>query len=140
MIIVDTGFWLALVDQKDTYHQAANQAFQKYDEPLVIAWPVMTETCYLLLNRKGIQAQLKFIDNYRQNLFAVFDLEIKHGKKIVQLMQQYANLPMDLFESLEIRRGPRFYHPVLAKLNVDTQSPSPLPAHDAPHPEIALRP
>ena len=99
MIIVDTGFWLALVDEKDTYHQAADQAFQKYDEPLITTWPVMTETCYLLLERKGVQAQVKFIDNYSQNFFTVFDLEPCHGEKIVRLMQQYANLPMDLADA-----------------------------------------
>lgn len=102
MIIVDTGFWLALADEKDTYHQSANQTFQRYDEPLITTWPVMTETCHLLLARKGVQAQLKFIDGYRQNLFTVFDLEIQHGEKIAQLMQQYANLPMDLKKSYEL--------------------------------------
>lgn len=90
---------LALADEKDTYHQVANQAFQRYDEPLITTWPVMTETCHLLLVRKGVQAQLKFIDNYRQNFFTVFDLEIQHGEKMAQLMQQYANLPMDLADA-----------------------------------------
>ncbi len=99
MIIVDTGFWLALADQKDTYHEAANRAFQTHNEPLITTWPVMTETCYLLLVRKGINAQLKFINNYTQNLFSVFDLEPVHGLKVEQLMQQYADLPMDLADA-----------------------------------------
>lgn len=99
MIIVDTGFWLALSDQKDTYHQVADRAFQQYDEPLITTWPVMSETCYLLLVRKGVQAQVKFIESYTQNLFTVFDLEPSHGSKIAQLMQQYANLPMDLADA-----------------------------------------
>jgi predicted nucleic acid-binding protein len=99
MIITDTGFWLALIDEKDAYHPAANQAFQTYDEPLITTWAVMTETCYLLLDRKGVQAQLKFIDGYSQNLFAVFDLELHHGIRIAQLMQKYANLPMDLADA-----------------------------------------
>jgi predicted nucleic acid-binding protein len=30
MIIVDTGFWVALVDQKDTYHERAKQALKQY--------------------------------------------------------------------------------------------------------------
>jgi predicted nucleic acid-binding protein len=70
MIIADTGFWLALADNRDEYHQAANQALQTYEnEPLITTWPVMTETCYLLLVRKGVQVQLKFIDNYQQERF-----------------------------------------------------------------------
>ncbi len=48
MIIVDTGFWLALIDQKDTYHETAKQALKKYNEPLITTWCVVTETCYNL--------------------------------------------------------------------------------------------
>lgn len=99
MIIADTGFWLALIDEKDAYHQAANRAFKTYDEPLITTWPVMTETCYLLLKRKGVQAQVKFIDGYHQNLFTVFDINPRYSKQIARLMQQYANLPMDLADA-----------------------------------------
>ena len=99
MIIADTGFWLALADRKDIYHEAAHQAFQKYDEPLITTWPVMTETCYLLLSRKGAIAQIRFINSYSQNLFTVFDLEPQYGVRIERLMQQYADLPMDLADA-----------------------------------------
>lgn len=91
MIIADTGFWLALADEKDAYHQTANQAFQTYDEPLITTWPVMTETCYLLLDRKGVPAQVQFIHNYSQSLFTVFDLTGDHGVTIAQLMAKYAD-------------------------------------------------
>lgn len=59
----------------------------------------MTETCYLLLVRKGVQVQLKFIENYRQELFQVFDLPKNKGARLAQLMQQYADLPMDLADA-----------------------------------------
>lgn len=99
MIIADTGFWLALADDKDEYHQVANQAFQSYNENLITTWPVMTETCYLLLVRKGVLAQIKFIQNYQQDLFQVFDLPKGKSSRLAQLMQQYADLPMDLADA-----------------------------------------
>ena len=99
MIIADTGFWLALADERDSYHDTANQAFQTYDESLITTWPVMTETCYLLLERKGASAQVQFIRNYSQMLFTVFELTTEHGVKIAQLMQKYADLPMDLADA-----------------------------------------
>jgi uncharacterized protein len=71
MIMADTGFWLALSDQRDHYHEAANQAFQTYDEQLITTWPVMTETCYLLLDQKGVQAQVNLMGNYYQGFFEV---------------------------------------------------------------------
>jgi len=30
MIIADTGFWVALIDEKDSYHQMAKQALKGY--------------------------------------------------------------------------------------------------------------
>lgn len=99
MIITDTGFWLALADDRDKYHQAANKALQTYSEPLITTWPVMTEACYLLLVRKGVQAQVKFIENYRQDLFQVFELPKDKSGRLAQLMQKYADLPMDLADA-----------------------------------------
>ena len=99
MIIVDTGFWLALIDQKDTYHETAKQALKKYNEPLITTWCVVTETCYLLLTRKGVQTQVTFLNSLEQELFTVFNLESHHTPRIIQLMEKYANLPMDLADA-----------------------------------------
>ncbi|MGF1674493.1 MAG: type II toxin-antitoxin system VapC family toxin [Rivularia sp. (in: cyanobacteria)] len=99
MIIVDTGFWLALIDQKDTYHQRAKQALKQYNETLITTWCVVTETCYLLLTRKGVKAQTTFINSLDQELFTVFNLEIHHTSRITQLMEKYADLPMDLADA-----------------------------------------
>lgn len=99
MIIADTGFWLALSDTRDSYHKAANQAFQTHNEPLITTWPVMTETSYLLLDRKGVPAQVQFIKNYHKGLFSMFDLTPEHGQKMAQLMEKYADLPMDLADA-----------------------------------------
>ena len=59
MIIVDTGFWLALIDKKDTYHERAKQALKQYNEPLITTWCVVTETCYLLLTLKKVNSYLQ---------------------------------------------------------------------------------
>ena len=99
MIVVDTGFWLALVDQKDTYHQRAKQTLKQYNETLITTWCVVTETCYLLLTRKGVKAQTAFINSLNQGLFTVFNLEIHHTSRITQLMEKYADLPMDLADA-----------------------------------------
>ena len=99
MILVDTGFWLALVDQKDAYHQRAKQTLKQYNETLITTWCVVTETCYLLLTRKGVKAQTAFIRSFNQGLFTVFNLEIHHTARITQLMEKYADLPMDLADA-----------------------------------------
>lgn len=99
MVIVDTGFWLALADRQDTHHKAAKSILQKVDVPLITTWCVVTETCYLLLKRKGVPAQVAFMTSIANGAFTLFDLQVHHAPRIAQLIQQYANLPMDLADA-----------------------------------------
>jgi len=46
MVIADTGFWLALANPRDAYHQAASDWLDRSDEGLATTWPVVTETCH----------------------------------------------------------------------------------------------
>jgi uncharacterized protein len=99
MIIADTGFWVALGNPKDDYHDLALQRFGTLAEPLITTWPVMTEVCHLLLQRRGIQAQIKFIELYQRGVFTVFDITASHTRRLYVLMQEYADLPMDLADA-----------------------------------------
>jgi uncharacterized protein len=63
MVIVDTGFWLALANLNDSYHTQAIAVLANLNEPLITTWAVVTETCYLLLTRMGNHAQISFINN-----------------------------------------------------------------------------
>ena len=99
MIIADTGFWLALADQQDTHHQAAKQKLREIDERLITTWCVVTETCYLLLKRKGVLAQSKFMESLANGAFETFNLKPDHAQKTAQLIQKYGNLPMDLADA-----------------------------------------
>ena len=99
MIIADTGFWVALANPHDDYHALAQQKFAGLSEPLITTWPVMTEVCHLLLQRRGTAAQLKFIELYRQEVFTVFDFDASCAERLKQLMKAYADLPMDLADA-----------------------------------------
>ena len=99
MIIADTGFWLALADPKDSYNRRAKKALATYKEPLITTWCVVTETCYLLLTRKGVRGQIKFLQSLDRGAFSVFNLEEHHTARITQLMEQYKDLPMDLADT-----------------------------------------
>jgi predicted nucleic acid-binding protein len=43
MIIVDTGAFLALFNQRDTCHYQAQMAFNNISEPLISTYPVVTK-------------------------------------------------------------------------------------------------
>lgn len=99
MVIADTGFWLALANRNDLYHALATERLGRLREPLVTTWPVVTETCYLLLSRLGNASQRSFMASFTAGAFEVFDLRREHGPRISALMESYADLPMDLADA-----------------------------------------
>lgn len=99
MVIADTGFWLALANRADIHHDRARQRLAELQEPLITTWPIMTETCYLLLTRLGSDPQRRFVRSYVEGAFEVFDLTIEHGRRIERYMRKYADLPMDLADA-----------------------------------------
>ena len=76
-----TGYWLTL------------------DEPLLVTLPVVTETCHLLLKWVGNEKALAFLRGHQRGVFQVFDLGEAYFPRILELMVQYASLPMDFADA-----------------------------------------
>jgi uncharacterized protein len=74
MIITDTGFFFALANAGDRYHLAALSALEAINEPLMTTYPVITETCYLLLSTGGNFAQCSFLRNLAAGAAEIFHL------------------------------------------------------------------
>lgn len=98
MVLADTGYWLALANARDRWHEAAVGASQRLNETLVVTWPVVTETCYLMLTRLGVQAELRFVEQVARNV-SIHEIGQQHLGVISALMKQYARLPMDLADA-----------------------------------------
>ena len=99
MIIADSGFWLALANNCDTYHSAAKRLYDQLDEDLITTWPVMTETCHLLVRKLGMHAELNFIKAWINGAFEIYDIPPELDQRIFKLMTKYADLPMDLADA-----------------------------------------
>ena len=99
MILVDTGFWLALANRSDAAHDKARLALTRHGGPFMTTWPVMTETCHLLASRLSYDAELAFVRSAIAGAFQIFRLEPDHLPRIEVLMVKYRNLPMDLADA-----------------------------------------
>ena len=98
MVLADTGYWLALANRTDRWHDLAVAVTRRLDEPLVVTWPVLTETCHLMLARLGVPAELRFVEQISRNV----DIHEIGKERIVDvhaLMAKYRNLPMDLADA-----------------------------------------
>lgn len=98
-VIADTGFWVALCNRGDNHHARAVHVLGGLERRLVTTWPVLTETCHLLLARGSSTVQQAFIAQWRQGRFDVFDLSDAHAPHVEALMVKYASLPMDLADA-----------------------------------------
>jgi predicted nucleic acid-binding protein len=99
MIIADIGFFFALGNRQDKFHQKAKQCLQRLEEPIITTYPVIIETSYLLAERCNQSIQFKFLEQFIQGRVNIFSLEIHHLERCLNLMKQYADLPMDLADA-----------------------------------------
>jgi len=100
MILTDSGFWVALGNRRDRYHDTAREAFERWaEEGFATTWSVLTEVCHLLVHRVGVHQALKFMDAVTQGACALPALPDDAAARMAYLMRRYQNLPMDLADA-----------------------------------------
>ncbi len=106
MILTDTGFWCALINKNDKHHERATNVLSSCKENLITTWPVITETCHLLLRRnigfkqnEGIKSQITFLQLIKSDMVSVSEISTENIAFIEILMRKYADLPMDLADA-----------------------------------------
>lgn len=110
MVIADTGFWVALANRRDRHHERALGWLDALEEPLVTTWPVVTETCHLLLHRLGVQSEITFLRSLDLGAFELFALTGNDAGRLVELMDKYRDLPMDLADASLVRLAEHLGH------------------------------
>ena len=60
---------------------------------------MIIETSYLLYERSGQVAQFKFLQQLTTDSIQILNFKNNHLERAIKLMQQYANLPMDLADA-----------------------------------------
>ena len=64
----------------------------------MVTWPVLTETCHLLLSRLGPVAQARFLQQVSANV-EVHEIGSERLDTLAALMEKYRDLPMDLADA-----------------------------------------
>jgi predicted nucleic acid-binding protein len=59
--VVDAGPLIALADRKDGRHGLARRFFQSTEEPLFLSPFVLAEADYIVLDRLGVEVELKLL-------------------------------------------------------------------------------
>ena len=95
MIMVDTGAFVALLDKRDHFHSQAQRSFDRIIEPLISTCPVVTEVCFLLNH----SAKCIFLRGLSNGLFEVFQFNNQQVVRMIELIERYADLPMDFADA-----------------------------------------
>lgn len=98
-VIADSGFWIALFNRNDAHHPRAVDILGTLDRRLVTTWPVLTETCHVLLRRGGFTTQRRFIESWVKGYFDVHEIGSHQASRIDSLMLRYQALLMDLADA-----------------------------------------
>jgi predicted nucleic acid-binding protein len=132
VILVDTGPLIALFDPRDDAHGSCRRILKRIREPLRTTVPVLTEAFHILGPSTVGSDRLR--DFVGQGGLSIFFLDDASLRRAFELMEQYADHPMDLadaslvaaaeslasrrvftvdrrdFETYRVRQGHRTYH------------------------------
>lgn len=99
-LIVDSGFFIALMNKKDQYHKKASQLIHSLSSRKWIStWSVMTEVSHLLAREKAFGAIQKVLGLCEKEGLTLFHIENFHIPRLKQLMEKYQDLPIDLADA-----------------------------------------
>lgn len=105
MILVDAGPLVAIMSATDRHHERAVAALHDIREPLVTAWPVITESMYLL--GRSWPDQDRLWDMLVTGIIGLLPLTPDDVPRMRALMDRYQDLPMNLADAALVRLAER---------------------------------
>jgi predicted nucleic acid-binding protein len=103
--LVDSGPLAALFDAGDAHHREAVSWIATVKDALATTTASVTEVCFLLQAIPA--ARLDFLTWLTSGAVTVVDLEANDWLRIRELMEKYADLPMDLADAALVAVGER---------------------------------
>lgn len=100
MIVVDTGFLVALLDADDRHHERCTTWLVANDEALVVPVPVVTEACYFVERDGGPETEAAFLESFGPGeTFEMAEVRPRDWIRVVELIRTYADLPLGVVDA-----------------------------------------
>ena len=96
-VLIDSGPLIALFDRGDSYHESVVDFLKRYRGNLLCTWPVLTEVSHIL--DFNLKVQIDFLKWVEMGGLEVYDISRNELADIVEMMQNYVNVPMDLADA-----------------------------------------
>lgn len=95
LLVVDSGPFIGWLNARDKHHARAVAFLKARRERLITTWPVITEVCHLT----PLSARAGFLRWIGAGGAAVWPIPEEHAAALADLMDRYADLPMDLADA-----------------------------------------
>jgi predicted nucleic acid-binding protein len=94
VILVDTNVLVALGNNADTNHEAAQRLLATHPGPLLVPPTVIAEVCHLIgtRDRGGPDAEAAFLENFDTGPLTLTDLTPGDVHRMASLVRHYADL------------------------------------------------
>jgi predicted nucleic acid-binding protein len=102
--LVDTGALIALVDQREHWHQACSDAYEDMKLPLMTTMAVLAEAFYFAMKRGFRRQMWQFV---RMGSISVAQIADADLPVLDDLMERYADRPMDFADATLVRVAER---------------------------------
>ena len=104
-VLIDAGALIALLDRSDAAHDRCLEALAAIHDPLISVWPAFTEAMHLLSGvRRGQTALVEMVED---DALGLVDLSKSDLPRMRELMEKYADLPMDFADAALVRVAER---------------------------------
>jgi predicted nucleic acid-binding protein len=94
-VLADTGFLVALGIQRDPRHQAAKSFLAKYKGEIIVAAPVVVESCYFL----SVAGKMRLMDWIAKGGVRLAELPIAAYADIGMIIGRFADLEPDFTDA-----------------------------------------
>jgi predicted nucleic acid-binding protein len=114
-VLVDAGFVVALLSNRDAHHQWAVTQTPGWPPPWATCEAVLSEA-YHLLGERGAPSLGALLR--RRALIVAFELA-KHVEPITKLMEKYSDVPMSLADACLVRMTETLADPIILTTDRD---------------------
>ena len=117
MLVVDAGPLVAAAATRDRNHERCVALLSHAQPPLLVPALVVTEVAYFLSDRLGVQAELSFARSPRDGELVVEPIEPSDWARIVELLDEYADLPLGIVDASVVALCERLAVTTIASLD-----------------------
>lgn len=117
MLLVDTNVWLAAADRRSDRHSDCAQVVRVHRGELASTVPVIAESSWLILDRLGADAQADYLRMITAGRLQTVDLTGADWSRCGELVNDYADLRLDLMDASIVAVAERLGVTTIATLN-----------------------